>query len=173
MKPKILTFILTAITGFAFICCEKDDADIPGTVDLFLLESYQKGVGSQIDETTVVTNEEPLVRYEDFISYNPEQYVFLITDRAKAAIQGLQHSSFGIAFAIKANNELIYTGYFWPSFSSGGCNWVVIDPLATGLTNTLTVELGYPGLLEGVEIPDKRNDKRILDIFKRDHKLED
>lgn len=39
------------------------------------------------------------------------------------------------------------------------------------LNNELSVQLGYPGLREGQIIPDKRNDKRILDIFTSDNKL--
>ena len=39
------------------------------------------------------------------------------------------------------------------------------------LYNELIVQLGYPGLVEGQVIPDKRNDKRILDIFANDDKL--
>ena len=172
MKIAILFF--SGIIGLVFNSCEKDDTETVGTVDLFLLESYEKQeIGSQIDESTVVTKDEPLVRYEDFISYDPVQYVFEITDDAKAAIQDLQHSSFGIAFAIRANNELIYTGYFWPGYSSLGCNWVVIDPLWLWRGNELEVKIGYPGPFNPSEIPDKRNDQRILNIFKRDHKLED
>lgn len=44
--------------------------------------------------------------------------------------------------------------------------WKLMD-----LNNELSVQLGYPGLREGQIIPDKRNDKRILDIFTSDNKL--
>jgi hypothetical protein len=37
--------------------------------------------------------------------------------------------------------------------------------------NELWVELGYPGPIDGVEIPDERNHPLILDIFRRDGKL--
>jgi hypothetical protein len=37
--------------------------------------------------------------------------------------------------------------------------------------NKMQVRLGYPGLLPGQVIPDKRNDPRIIQVFKQDNKL--
>jgi hypothetical protein len=76
-----------------------------------------------------------------------------------------------LAFAIKANDTLVYTGYFWPSYSSVSCDWVVVDPNMTGIGNTMQVSLGYPGLIQGKIIQDKRNDKRIVQILREDRKL--
>ena len=77
----------------------------------------------------------------------------------------MEHSIGGIAFAVTANEELVYTGYFVPSYSSASVQWIVIDPLFWHLTNRMYVNLGYPGLFEGAVIPDHRNDERILKIF--------
>jgi len=66
---------------------------------------------------------------------------------------------------------LIYTGYFWPSYSSVSCDWVIIDPLSVYSGNKIHVILSYPGQNAGVNIPDKRNDSRIIQIFQKDHKL--
>jgi hypothetical protein len=131
-----------------------------GEVELYLLESYETLEGScEIKNSSVVTRESPLVTYEDFLTYNADEFFFMITDEAKESIQSLQHSVRGLAFAITSDREVVYTGYFWPSYSSLGCNWVVID------------RLGYPGYPEGSEIIDHRNDRRILDQFRRDGKL--
>lgn len=82
----------------------------------------------------------------------------------------LKHSVHGIAFAIIANNVIIYSGYFWPSYSSASCDWMVIDPMMLLISNELTVQLDYsPYNLK--LIPDRRNDKRILDIFSSHEKL--
>ena len=74
-------------------------------------------------------------------------------------------------FALVANQEIIYTGYFWSSFSSAICPWLTIDPLFAEISGELRVELGYPGLMEGMSIPDHRNDERILSILRHDRKL--
>lgn len=174
MKRQILFISLFLILNSVFIACEKNENINPknGKVELFLLDSY-KTIGStyQIDEKTIVTKSNPLVAYSDFQSYDPSTFAFKISDTAKESIKNLEHSLQGIAFAIKANNVLIYTGYFWPSYSSASCDWVVIDPMMLHISNELRVKIGYPGLIQGQVIPDKRNDKRILDIFTSDDKL--
>ena len=174
MKRPILFICLFATLSFIFCACDKKESSNSsnGRVELFLLDSY-KTVGStfQIDEKTIVTKSSPLVAYSDFLSYDSNSFVFKISDSAKASINGLKFSVYGIPFAIKASNTLIYTGYFWPGYSSTSCGWVVIDPTTLLLSNELSVRLGYPGLIEGQLIPDNRNDKRILDIFGSDNKL--
>lgn len=173
MKRQILFCAIFVTLNFIFIACDKNETTNSqnGSVELFLLNSY-KTIGStyQIDEKTVVTKSQPLVTYSDFQSYDPSTYSFKISDTAKESIKNLNHSVHGIAFAIKANNVLIYSGYFWPSYSSASCDWVVIDPMMLLISNELTVQLGHsPSTVE--LIPDKRNDKRILDIFTNDDKL--
>ena len=173
MKRQILFIGLFLTLNSIFIACDKNENTNykDGGVELFLLDSYQT-IGStyQIDEKTIVTKSQSLVTYSDFQSYDPSTFTFKISNTAKESIKSLDHSVHGIAFAIKANNVLIYSGYFWPSYSSASCDWVVIDPMMLLISNELTVQLGYSS--SKVElIPDKRNDKRILDIFTNDDKL--
>ncbi len=175
MRVKIVTIFLLGIIGLIFNSCEKNNLDsVEGNVEFYLLESYETiGNSCQIEESTVVTKAEPLIRYADLISYDPDHHVFEISGEAKAAIQNIHHSVFGTAFAIKADNILIYTGYFWPGYSSLSCSWFTIDPFMIDSDNSIEVNFGYPGTIQGQEFEDKRNDQRILNIFKRDHKLED
>jgi len=175
MKRQILFIAFLLTVSLFFIACNKKENTNPnnGTVELFLLESYKTldNFSCQIDEKTVITKSQPLITYSDFVSYNSINYSFIISDAAKETINGLKLSVFGIAFAIKVNNVLIYTGYFWPGYSSSSCSWTVIDPTRLSLDNVLVVQLGYPGLIPGQVIPDKRNDARILNVFARDNKL--
>jgi len=174
MKRQILFFTLLVVLHFIFAACgKKENTDTnSGGVELYLLDSYKTTNSSyQIDEGTIVTKSQPLLTYSNFLFYDSSKYTFHISDAAKATIKDMDFSVHGIAFAIKANNVLIYSGYFWPSYSSASCSWVVIDPIMLGSGNELNVELGYPGLIEGTVIPDKRNDQRILDIFAKDNKL--
>lgn len=174
MKRQVLFIALLVTLHSVFIACDKNVVNPPknGSVELFLLDSYQT-IGStvHIDEKTVVTKSQPLVSYADFLSYDPNTYSFKVSDTAKETIKSLQLSVHGMAFAVKANNVLIYTGYFWPGYSSVRCDWVVIDPSTLYISNELIVQMGYPGLIEGQVISDKRNDQRILDIFTGDNKL--
>jgi hypothetical protein len=154
--------------------CEKNESylDSNSKVELYLMDTYLKiGNSSQIDENSVVTENKPLIYYSDFLSYDSTECIFELSDRAIVAIKNLDHSVHGLAFAIKANDRLIYTGYFWPGYSSASCDWIVIDPFMTSIGNKIQVRLGYPGLIQGQTIQDKRNDERIILIFKNDNKL--
>ena len=174
MRRSIIYIALVGAFSLIFSSCNKDDDlnHVTGEVELYLLESYQTIESTcRIDESTMITEERPVIKYDDFISYDSKNYIFNISDESKEAVDNLEHSVYGLAFAIKADNRLIYSGYFWPGYSSLSCDWIVIDPLTLGNGNELSVELGYPGPIEGVEIPDKRNNCLILNIFRRDNKL--
>lgn len=166
----IASIILWILLPFA--SCDWDQGNVTGKVEFYLVAEFNTvGEGCAIDPQSVKLYPDPLIRYSELLSYNPEEHTFEITDGAKDTIRNLEHSVVGVPFGVTAGGELIYTGYFWPAYSSLSCQWVVIDPLFGMRGNTLRVELGYPGISEGAEIPDRRNDPRILGIFRRDGKL--
>lgn len=174
MKRHQLFPGLLALCFFFSVSCEKNEGEITGGVELYLLESFDNiGQTCGIELSSVVTEEEPLIKYAEFKSYNAKDFEFKVTDIARGKIDSLEHSVTGIPFAVSADGEVIYTGYFWPAYSSAMCEWIVIDPLLLmwGGKNTMHLELGYPGLIEGTVIPDERNNERILEIFRRDNKL--
>ena len=173
---KTYYFLTIIFVGISLILpgCDKEESDriIGQEVELYLIESYETIDNScQINENSVITKSTPLIYYTDFLSYDSNNCIFEILTESKNKIQNLEYSVQGLAFAIKVDNVLIYTGYFWPSFSSLSCNWVTIDPLFISSSNELEVKLGYPDVIVGEEFPDRRNDIRILDIFRRDNKL--
>ena len=129
MKTTFFGFYLIALISLVFNACEDKNCDVTGEVELYLLESYDTNGFCEIIKSSVETSKKPLIKYSDFKSYNAKDYVFKITDKAKEAIEGLEHSVHGLAFAVAADDQLIYTGYFWPAYSSASCDWIVIDPL--------------------------------------------
>lgn len=165
---KIYCLILSV---FVILGCTKEKSKVVGEVELYLIESYSTVDYHEIDESSVTTQIYPIVKYADFVSYDSNLHEFKITSDAAETIKNLEHSVHGLPFAIKANNELIYTGYFWPSYSSVLCTWVTIDPLMVEYSQSLVVNIGYPGSYVSYFTPDKRNDARIINIFKRDGKL--
>ena len=167
----LFLFSLACILGL-FSSCDESNKVVSGGVAFHLLVSYDTlDVGCAIDESTVVLESEDLIEYFWLISYDLVDYVFEISDEAIGAIENLEHSVFGIPFGVAVDGELIYTGYFWPSYSSLGCQWITVDPILASMDHGFRVRLGYPGQLDDAEIPDRRNDPRILDIFRRDGKL--
>lgn len=174
MKQQLFLYAIIGILCLSILGCEKNDNDTNQgeEVQLYLLDSYSTLDNSrQIDESTVNTKNAPLIKYSDFLSYDSSEYTFELSDEVKEEIYNLEHSVQGIAFAIKVDDTLIYTGYFWPGYPSASCDWVVIDPMSLGTGNKIIVNLGYPSLIQGQSIIDKRNDIRILSVFERDNKL--
>ena len=154
--------------------CEKkcDPTDISGDVHIFLVSDYElQGEGCAIDNESVILDSVPFIFYEELISYNENQYLFEIDDVVYARIAEMEHNVYGKAFALVANEELIYTGYFWPSISSLSCEWYTIDPLSISYHGGLKVKMGYPGEIPGIIDPDVRNHDLIRCIFERDGKL--
>lgn len=164
----LLSLILTAPSG-----CDKYEISnlSRDKVEFFLIKSYKRVDYTQaIDENSIELDRIPLVNYSDILSYSASNHYFRFSDRGVKAVKGVEQSVNGVPFALVADGELIYTGYFWPSFSSASCEWITIDPLLIYSNNRMMVHLGYPGDFEGV--PDRRNDQRLLNILRRDDKLE-
>lgn len=173
MKNTVFSIILIVLFPLFFCACEKISNESTGGVELYLLESYETtGQSCEIELASVVLDSAPLIRYPDFKSYDSKEYVFKITNSAKEAIEALEYPVNGVPFAITADGEVVYTGYFWPPYSSLICQWTVIDPLMIwGESDELHVVLGYPGPMEDSVIPDERNNEKILEIFRKDGKL--
>jgi len=156
------------------ISCNKDAYFEPSgsSVDIYYLEDYRNVENSfEIIDSTVVLSEHKIVEYSEIISYSSVDYTFTLCDSASERLDDI--SFHGIPFALTLDREIIYTGYFWTAFSSSGCDWITIEPLDFSGKNELTVRLGYPGIVEGDIIPDRRNDTGLLRVLKQDGKLKD
>ncbi len=166
---NLITVILFALSLIIIGCEEDETENIKGNdVELYLIESYETtGTIHQIDENSVITNADPLLYYSDFTSYDTNNYLFELSEDGKNRIKNLEHSAAGIPFALKVDNEIIYTGYFLPGYTSLVIDWIVVDPIFVDQYNGIKVELGF----SGSEISDRRNDNKILDIFRQDNKL--
>lgn len=141
-----MTFCL-CVAGLVFTGCSKDILNIFSSegVEIYLLKSYKSVENSQkIDERSIVLKSTPVVRYSDILSYDSDKHTFKLNNRALDAIKSIEHSVFGVAFAVTANGRVVYTGYFWPMFSSASCNWVTIEPFMAEFTTELKVTLVYP-----------------------------
>ncbi len=166
---NFLTIIFFGINLILSGCDKEETNNIKGIdVELYLIESYETtDILYQINENSVITETRPLLYYSDFLSYDSNNYIFVISEESKNRIENLEHSVHGIPFALKVDNEIIYTGYFLPSYSSLIFDWIIVDPIAIDYYNGIKVKLGFLGS----EIPDRRNDNKILNVFRRDNKL--
>ncbi|AXP81613.1 hypothetical protein CJ739_2540 [Mariniflexile rhizosphaerae] len=172
-----MRLILTLGLVFFLNSCDKEENFEPSgkSIDFYYITEYQKiDNTSKIIDSTVVISGTKIIDYSDIISYSSKDYTFTVSDSISDRLNDFEnHSVHGVPFALTIEEEVIYTGYFWASYSSMGCDWITIDPLDISGDNELTVRLGYPGMIQGDSIPDKRNDSRLIDILKKDKKLKD
>ena len=174
MKNSILIFGLI----FLLVNCENKETDFEPsgkTIDFYGLSHFDKIENSfKIIDSTAIISDYKIIGYKDIISYSQSTYTFIVSDSISDRLNDFENQSVhGMPFALTVDNKIIYTGYFWAGYSSMGCDWITIDPLDYSRKNKLSVKLGYPGLVLGDSIPDKRNDSIIISILKQDKKLID
>jgi hypothetical protein len=155
--------------------CEKtSNITPPGKdVEIYVLESCETvGETSEIVSSSAIIGNEPLIRYDQILYYNSKTFIFKVDDSAISSLNQDGGLKFHFkAFAITVDKKIIYTGYFWPGYSSSIVKWFVIDPLGISNENELQVEMAYPTNNFAGNYADLRNDKRIIDVLKRDGKL--
>jgi hypothetical protein len=174
MKRYLIIFLVPAIL-FVLISCSRDTYfKNPGTdVEIYLVKSFETEDGTdQIITSSVVIEDEPLVTYDQILEYNVMEYTFKVSQDAIESIneEGGLRCHFK-TFAITVDREVIYAGYFWPSYSSSIKMWFVIDPLFLSSEQKLRVQKAYPSNSFAGNYPDLRNDPRIIAVFSRDNKL--
>lgn len=160
---------------FISVACEDYHYSAPSgySLEFYLMSEFQRQTNSyKIINGTIELSDSIIIRYDDILSYNPDTYTFTITKNLANKLNDFKNNHIhGTPFAVTVDRQIIYTGYFWASFSSSMVDWITIDPLNYSGKNQLRVQLGYPGLVEGDFIPDNRNDVRILEVLRRDSKL--
>lgn len=158
-----------------FFSCDKEDNLQPfgKSIDFYVLSEYQTIENSfKIIDSTAKLSDYNIIGYSDIISYSSKTYTFTVNNSISDRLNDFENNSIhGTPFALTVDNEIIYTGYFWAGYSSMSCDWITIDPLDYSGNHELTVQLGYPGLMQGDYIPDNRNDSRIINTLKHDNKL--
>ena len=170
-RSIFIVLLILLISG-----CEKYQSERqPGYgLEFYLIKEFQKiGTSYKIDNSTVKLSDSVIIYYDDIISYNSESCTFTVTESCANKLNDFKNNHIhGTPFAVTVDKQIIYSGYFWCGFSSSSIDWITIDPLNYSGKNRLRVSLGYPGLFQGDYIPDNRNDNRILDILRRDGKLD-
>jgi hypothetical protein len=165
-------WLIPALLAIPGPSCEKINPIVEGEIDIYLLADHESiDPLWDVDESTLRTEDHPLIGYDEILSYDPSSHIFTISYSARQNLKGKEMEIHTRPFVLTANEKFIYTGYFWSSFSSSICPWLTIDPVHAQYTGELRVELGYPEEMDGMNIPDRRNDKRLLRILRHDGKL--
>ena len=165
-----LTLITVLLLALFLGSCSKYNTDIEGDVEIYILDTYQtEYIGSAILNEGIELSSNPIISYDELLKYNSKTHQFSVPPSTVDKLE----DKFGSAFAVTIDKEVIYTGYFWAAYSSATVNWVTIDILEGVRDNKLEVSLGYPWMISEWNIPDNRNNRRLLSVFARDGKLID
>ena len=166
----ILSLLFVFLT--TTLSCNKNEAltGIYGIVELYEIEQFETIDNTdQIDESTIIIKKNPLLNYDDLLTYDSKEYNFKISESGMQLFEEEPVKSG--AFAIMANDKLIYTGYFVPGYSSRIWFWNIIDPLKVGYSGDCYVRRIVDQAGNQPIYKDKRNDPIILEVFRRDGKL--
>ncbi len=163
---KRIFVILTAFLGIT-VSCEKDSVS---GIEIYLLTDFQtKSPGKEIIAGSETLSKDPLIYYNDIISYDSTDHFFLIETSKIQELNNKEWSAQGTAFSLTINKSIIYSGYFMPGYSSLAIDWITIDPLS--VDSKIRVSLGYSGDLSQLADRDPRNDVRIINLLRKDNKL--
>jgi hypothetical protein len=95
----------------------------------------------------------------------------LIDSNAVKKIRKYFFPSSGLPFSVSVMGETVYSGEFFPSYSNSLPYGITIDPELSLIGNKLTVNIDYGFCRTDNQLVDNRNDKRIITVLQRDHKL--
>jgi hypothetical protein len=165
MRP--IFFVL--ITSFCFLSCKKDNSNAGKKVEIYLLKTYQTVTGKcQVDASASILQEIPTIKNEDILEYSQTEHQFKLTADAYQKIKDLTDF---VPFAITVDKQVIYYGIFKQYYSSSSCDHSIIMGLGLTAEKTIILNLGYPGLLQGVAINDQRNNAKLIATLDNQGKL--
>ncbi len=165
MRHLIFTFIMSAIC----ISCKKDHVNTGEPVEIYLLASYQTLTAKcQVDPSASTLEDEAVIRNQDILEYSKTEYTFKLTDQA---IQKVKTFADRTPFAVTVDKQVIYYGFFKPSFSSSSCDHSITMDIDWASGDKIVLRLGYPGQLQGVTIEDQRNNPKLITTLANQGKL--
>ena len=163
---RLSLFIMAA--SFLFISCKKEDTASGNLVEIYLLKNYQMSTGKcSVDAASLLDS--AVVLNNDIIAYSVSEYKFTLNF---AAIQKLKTLTDFTPFAVTVDKQVIYYGIFKPAFSSSSCGESVTMDIDWNAGNKITLNLGYPGTIQGITIDDQRNNPKLIATLKNQGKLQ-
>jgi len=173
MKTK---FTIATLICMILISCEKNNVENetePGNgFEIYLTEklyAYNFEIDySIVDFDTISLIKEPILRYNDLLSYDTATHKLTL---------GISHDSlkigdagvYGRMFVVTIDKEPIYCGFKWTVISSIPCNWIFIEEPYQDLDNLNDNEIIISYSNE--QSIDPRLDIRIINRLEKDGKI--
>jgi len=174
---KILISV-TAIFLFSFGCTfNPTDSGLENDFSIYLIKNVENNSPTKISLDKLALEDEPILSIKSIEFYEWTIHKIRFSDEAKERIQS-KEPLFGRFFIVVALSQRIYWGLFTDCVSSMGCNNPVIMVLSrtvrqdtSFITNEFVIERAYPEYIGNENDKDLREDSRIYDALKKNHKL--
>ena len=165
MRSLLFILVLTSCC----LSCKKDKIKAGGTVEIYLLKTIQIVPGKcQIEASASILQDTATIKNHDILGYSQTNYEFKLTDTAIQKVRSLRDFT---PFAVTVDKQVIYYGFFKPSFSSSTCHNSITMDVDWTTGNNISLRLGYPGPLQGGTIDDQRNNPKLIATLKNQGKL--
>jgi hypothetical protein len=163
MRTSIACLLLVLVLAS---CNRSDTPKSSAKVEIYLLADFERVPDKcQIDNRTISLGP-ALVSNDEIVAYHHRKYEFTILPSAVARFTEDVHFR---GFAVTVDRNLVYTGFFRPSYSSSSCDHsVVIDPFIQD--NKMRISLGYPSA-DFYTGDDPRNTSALIEALRAQGKL--
>jgi hypothetical protein len=160
---KVFFILFAAIFFLSFSRCEHSVDYARGEFAIYLLADSTLTAVEAAHEPldALMLSQSPIISIDDIANYEWSDHVFSL--KSGHELKGLDKrrlSVHGIPFVVVANNERIYLGAFWTSFSSYAPDFPHINlgfaVFFAPISGELRIEKGWVA-----SEPDLRNDPRI------------
>jgi len=165
MRKVLLILIIIS----ASLSCKKDKIKAGDTVEFYLLKTYQViNRRCQIDPSATILRDTAMIRDQDIIQYSQNNYEFTLSNAAIEKVKTLKDQT---PFAVTVDKQVVYYGFFKPSYSSSSCDYSITMDIAWTFRDKISLRLGYPGVLDGITIDDQRNHPKLVATLRKQGKL--
>lgn len=163
--PILLILNITVICG----SCKKERVNGGETVEIYLLKTSQTVPGKcQIDASASSIQDTPEITNDDILEYSQISREFKLTDIAFQKVKSFHDFT---PFAVTVDRKVIYYGFFKPGTSSSSCDYSVTMDITWSAGNKIVLRLGYPAVIDGIDIDDQRNNSWLLGTLEKQGKL--
>jgi hypothetical protein len=160
-KVKFMRYIVTFLVIMAVtVSCSKNHAKGGEKVEIYHLQTLALVPGKcQVDGSKSAIESTAFITNDDILEYSQGEHEFKLTDNG---IQKIKAMGDRTSFALTVDGKVVYYGFFKPSFSSSSCDHSITMDLSLSSGDKILMRLGYPGLVQGMQVEDKRNDPMLM-----------
>ena len=164
MRYILILLLATIVT----VSCNKNDLKGGKSLEVYHLKTMELVAGKcQVDGSKSTIETAAFLTNDDILEYSQQTHEFKLTNDG---IQKVKAMGDRTSFAVTVDRKVIYFGFFKTSFSSSSCEHSITMDLGSS-NDKIMMRLGYPGLIQGISVEDKRNDPMLVATLANQGKL--